>query len=68
MTPCNHWTDRKRCDETATVLMFAPDGEAVPGGYYCRLHATAAVNEYREKLGEVWTLQELESTQQLGLL
>ena len=52
---CNHYSGRTRCATAATVKMFAQDGTPVPGGYYCRPHAEAAIAEYAEKLGQQWT-------------
>jgi hypothetical protein len=60
MTPCNHWTGRVRCDRVADVTLHDPDGDMVPGGFYCRPHAEACVTEYREKLGEQWSVKSLD--------
>ena len=58
---CSHY-DREytnaageRCKATATVRLLDPDGERVSGCIYCQAHAQAIIDEYREKLGEVWT-------------
>jgi len=43
-----------RCQNQAEVLMLAPDGEPVPGGYNCREHYQRAADEYRTTLGQIW--------------
>jgi hypothetical protein len=40
----------------ATFWLIDPDGKRNPGGWVCRRHGQAIVKEYREKLGEGWTL------------
>ena len=40
--------------------LLAPDGKAVPGGFYCREHATVITDEYKAKLGQVWTFEPFE--------
>jgi hypothetical protein len=58
---CVHWPHRgKQCRKRAAGMLYAPDGIAVPGGYYCQRHASAIMKEYREKLGEFWTLKPLD--------
>lgn len=52
---CTHYTGRERCYRTATLRLYSPDGSAVPGCTYCDEHGRAPIDEYREKLGEVWT-------------
>lgn len=53
---CDHW-DRagNRCTATATVHLCSPSGAPIPGGGDCDKHAQACIQEYAEKLGEVWT-------------
>jgi hypothetical protein len=48
-----------RCefDHDATVYLIAPDGERIPGGGSCAFHAERVITEYREKLGEEWTTE-----------
>jgi hypothetical protein len=48
------------CPRKAVVQLLAPDGEPAPGARMCRQHAQECVDEYHEKLGEVWALEELE--------
>ena len=44
---CNHWRESSsRCRLPATCLLIAPDGKAVPGGYYCEYHGDGIVAEY----------------------
>ena len=43
------------CANPATTYLIAPEGGA-RGSRYCDRHAAAARDEYREKLGEVWTI------------
>lgn len=50
------------CGEDAVVWLRSPDGALNPGGYLCQRHADTIVTEYREKLGEIWTLEILEVT------
>jgi len=45
------------CQNDATVFYVAPDGEQVPGAGACDMHARRTVLEYRDKMGEVWTLR-----------
>jgi len=52
---CQHYEASARCRDDAVGTLNAPDGKAVPGGGYCRPHAEAVIEEYRAKLGEVWT-------------
>jgi hypothetical protein len=52
--------DAQRCTKNATHWLHAPDGRKVPGCWYCEQHATACVDEYREKLGEVWTARPID--------
>jgi len=54
---CNHWTERSRCDNAAEVYLVAPDGKDIPGGYCCFQCAVRIINEYLDKLGEVWLLR-----------
>lgn len=57
---CSHYAllagSVTRCHEPAVGLLCAPEGEPVPGGFYCWPHAAACVIEYQEKLGETWTV------------
>lgn len=57
--PCCFWPEGGRCRADATVWLIQPDGEPNPGGYYCRHHGEATVTEYREKIGQRWTLTEI---------
>lgn len=56
---CSHYEAKQRCTNRATVWIAAPDGKLVPGCYVCREHGEACVTEYREKLGETWSLEDL---------
>ena len=58
---CDHWPgDGSRCAGAGTLVLFAPDGDRVPGGPICKRCAHAITTEYREKLGEVWTTRPAE--------
>ena len=59
MTRCTHYTERTRCEATATVRLLHPDGSPNPGGYVCGAHGETIVAEYRTKLGELWTTMPL---------
>ena len=50
---------RSRCPATATHWMVDPKGRDVPGYYICQAHGQRFVDEYREKLGEPWSLRPL---------
>jgi hypothetical protein len=52
------WNSRGRCDRPVEVYVVAPDGKRVPGSY-CRPCAEATVSEYKEKLGQEWTIGRL---------
>ncbi|WP_169709484.1 hypothetical protein [Deferrisoma camini] len=39
--------------------MHDPMGRSVPGGVYCLRHGSEIAKEYKEKLGELWTLRDL---------
>lgn len=54
--PGNGWP-RPRCTGTATHWMMTPEGEPCPGGYVCEEHGRAIVAEYRDKLGQAWTIE-----------
>ncbi len=41
-------------------LLIAPDGEPVPGGYYCWSHGSRIIKEFAKKLHERWRLVPLE--------
>lgn len=56
MDRCDHWTPT-RCNERGTHWLYAPDGKLCPGGPLCERHGREIVEEYREKLGEPWTLE-----------
>jgi hypothetical protein len=43
----------------ALVTLYAPDGRRVPGSDLCIPCAQAIVNEYAEKLHQIWTVREL---------
>ena len=45
-----------KCEAQREVALIAPDGKAVPGCSYCRKHGQQIIDEYLEKLGEVWRL------------
>lgn len=45
------------CPERATVATYDPEG--VCRGFSCKAHGAAVVAEYREQLGEAWSLREL---------
>lgn len=58
---CSYWPrDGQRCAAPATRRLYAPDGEPVPGGCYCRDHAEAISAEYRQKLAEDWPSVEID--------
>ena len=50
-----------RCTDEAVVWLIQPDGKRNPLGWLCQKHADAIVQEYAEKLGELWTLEPLNS-------
>ena len=56
---CQRYEQHTRCAAPAVDRMYAPDGKPVPGGYYCQAHTDGPINEYREKLNEVWTSKPL---------
>ena len=57
---CSHYTGRERCTALSVVWIHAPGSPLpVPGCWVCREHGEAVITEYREKLGEEWTLQPL---------
>ena len=49
-----------RCENTGEVWLIAPDGEKCPGGPWCRRCGESVIKEYAEKIGEVWTLADVE--------
>ncbi len=49
----------KRCEKPAEGKMVSPDGQDVPGCYYCKQHADIIMAEYKEKLRQEWTLRPL---------
>lgn len=51
---CNHYCGNTRCSSAASLWLIQDDGRPNPGGWLCQLHATATIEEYRTKLGEVW--------------
>lgn len=53
---CRFAAAERRGDRHADVVLVAPDGKPNPGGWYCRPHGEAIVDEYLRVLGEVWTL------------
>ncbi len=56
---CAHRSGRNdsvRCGDYAPFWLMDPDGCLNPGGAVCARHGLAITLEYREKLGEVWTL------------
>jgi hypothetical protein len=54
-TTCQNWTESGgRCRNEAEVMLYAPDGRKVPGGWECSDCASRVINEYRDKLGEEW--------------
>lgn len=54
---CSHYPERgTRCGRPAPFWLIDPDGCMNPGGALCEDHGLAITLEYREKLGEVWTL------------
>ena len=55
---CACWVNDTRCTRLAAGRLYAPDGKAVPGGYYCAPHARACIEEYAAKLNEAWTFVE----------
>ena len=59
---CNHWAPvgTSRCEAPAVARLYAPDGKANPGGWYCGAHATAITTEYADILGERWTTRPLD--------
>ena len=60
VTQCVHYEGRKRCENDATVHLFAPDGKPNPGGRLCQQHANLCIVEYREKLAEEWTAKPID--------
>ena len=61
---CSHYHGRARCDNLATVWIVAPDGKDVPGAWECEGCASPMIAEYREKLGEKWTMRPLITLQE----
>ena len=56
MSQCSTWAcSNNRCRETAVWWVCSPEGQRI--SYHCGAHAVAIVQEYREKLGEYWTLE-----------
>ena len=52
---CQHWPTRDmRCQAEAKYLLYAPDGQPVPGGQSCKAHTDGPIREYRDKLGQEW--------------
>ena len=43
------------CDRKAEGWLLDPDGEPIPGGNSCKQCAQMCIDEYKAKLGEVWT-------------
>lgn len=54
---CTHWSPRGRCEDPALYWLIEPEGRRNPGGYVCRVHAQATIDEYEIKLGETWTAE-----------
>ena len=55
---CSHYEPKDsegfhRCSEFATVVLQS-EGKNVPGAL-CQLHAQIILDEYKEKLHEIWT-------------
>jgi hypothetical protein len=46
-----------RCERDAVGLLYHWDGKPVPSAFLCRECADEIIAEYREKLGEEWTLR-----------
>ena len=61
---CSHYNGvgigADRCRADATHWLFDPDGEKNPGGWVCKAHGDAIVEEYAAKLGERWTLRPID--------
>ncbi len=57
------WTtdDYDRCPAIAKVWLVCPDGQRCPGSWMCLTHAKLCIDEYREKLGEKWGVQPIDS-------
>ena len=47
----------ERCFRTATVRLYNPKGKPVPGPAMCAGCAQEVIDEYRAKVGEVWTFK-----------
>jgi len=45
-----------RCDNVATHQLITPEGN--PNAFVCKACGQIIIDEYREKLGEIWTLVE----------
>jgi hypothetical protein len=56
---CNIWEKGKRCDADANFWLIAPSKKKNPGGLVCKIHGEDIIKEYKEKLGEVWELAEI---------
>ena len=56
---CAQYTHKQRCKDAAEVLLICPDGKPCPGMWLCRKHAAEVIAEYRAKLGQEWTTQEV---------
>ena len=59
---CTHYAPDNwpRCTADATHRLLDGDGWRVPGGIYCQEHAQEIVDEYREKMGWLWSMQPIE--------
>lgn len=61
---CSHYhgtgIGADQCKAHATHWLFDPDGKQNPGGWACREHGDAVVEEYGAKLAEAWTLRPID--------
>jgi len=56
---CSQYIGKNRCENDSVYHVLAPDGSYVPGAWVCKEHGEAIIKEYKEKLGEIWSLHEL---------
>ena len=50
------YTGARREGRVAAFGLVGPDGEVVPGAWYCEIHASAVVAEFEAQGEDGWTL------------
>jgi hypothetical protein len=53
----------RKCDRDGVMRLAGQDGAVVPGVSMCREHAEECLREYAAKLGEVWTMIDVQTGQ-----